>query len=124
MEKRQNVFNGKKSLKNVCNPALNRQVGVAVEPVWFNEGVGTVITKVITEVPSLNTDESAVTVQLDAINETVSARLQGAADDIQAMVDELLQHKERLLEQKQQIDAGELDLNAIAERQKLEHWSQ
>ncbi len=123
MDKNNLNFNGKAPLINVCNPNLKRAIGLTVFAVHANQGLGVFACDISMEVSELNTATYGSSTPLNALNGKAVTLLKNGADKIQAQIDELTQHHQRLVEQVALIESGEIDIEASALAQQQAHWA-
>lgn len=122
MHKNQLIYNCSRPLVNVCNPVLDRKVGVTVWPVHANQGKKSMACEVTVEIPTLNTESSVKILELDKLDVEVKLSLLNGVTKLDKMIEELQAHRDHLFEQANLV-GNQIEVSTTAEKQRDLHWS-
>lgn len=108
------VFNNRESLKTAESQTLGRKLGIIVSEPYYNAGAEAVVCELETEYVSVNTTSSISWPKIGELNEQAVIAHDRMIENLDRVIDELTEHKQRFTEGRQLLVSGMRDLDKLA----------
>ncbi len=114
MGKFSDIFQALEPLECCEFKTLNRKVGLRVGYPHYNEGNQAISCEISYEVPTVNTSSFGTNRPLAELNNKGIAQCNAAIAQLDTIISELNDHRSRMIEVRESLDTGKIDLEAMA----------